>query len=171
EANREKWVNHFTPRTIIFLMKTIKDLYQSRDVRTLPQKPACATTEVTDSRGKAAPGAGDAHRGLALPFGGSLGGTPLTSYSKAKGRRTGRYRAPFSFLKVPHHPEGEDQQWGQRNCGLARAGNSRGHRDIRRPEPAAKEAAEALVRHILNWGPEEKAPPKRGLKCTGITPL
>src|SRR5262249_48628032 len=31
--------------------------------------------------------------------------------------------------------------------------------------------AEALVRHILNWGPEEKAPPKRGLKCTGITPL
>src|SRR5262249_18093177 len=32
-------------------------------------------------------------------------------------------------------------------------------------------AAEALVRHILNWGPEEKAPPKRGLKCTGITPL
>jgi len=27
------------------------------------------------------------------------------------------------------------------------------------------------VRHILNWGPEEKAPPKRGLKCTGITPL
>src|SRR5262249_24045227 len=136
EANREKWVNHFTPRTIIFLMKTIKDLYQSRDVRTLPQKPACATTEVTDSRGKAAPGAGDAHRGLALPFGGYLGGTPLTSYSKAKGRRTGRYRAPFSFLKVPHHPEGEDQQWGQRNCGLARAGNSRGHRDIRRPEPA-----------------------------------
>ena len=56
---------------------------------------------MTDSRGKAAPGAGDTHRGLALSFGGSLGGTPLTSYSKAKGRRTGRYRAPFSFLKVP----------------------------------------------------------------------
>jgi len=53
---------------------------------------------------------GNSHRGLALPFGGSLGGTPLTSYSKAKGRRTGRYRAPFSFLKVPHHPEGEDRQ-------------------------------------------------------------
>jgi len=31
------------------------------------------------------------------------------------------------------------------------------------PNRAAKEAAEALVRHILNWGPEEKAPPKRGL--------
>jgi|SRR6516162_5980507 len=122
---------------------------------------------MTDSRGKAAPGAGDTHRGLALSFGGSLGGTPLTSYSKAKGRRTGRYRAPFSFLKVPHHPE-EDQQWGQRNCGLARAGNSRGHRDIRRPEPAAKEAAEALVRHILNWGSEEKAPPKQGLGAEGV---
>jgi len=27
EANREKWVNHFTPRAIIILMKTIKDLY------------------------------------------------------------------------------------------------------------------------------------------------
>src|SRR5262249_13807602 len=39
------------------------------------------------------------------------------------------------------------------------------------PNRAAKEAAEALVRHILNWGPEEKAPPKQGLKCTGITPL
>ena len=34
-------------------------------------------------------------------IGGSSGGTPLTSYSKAKGRRTDRYRAPFSFLKVP----------------------------------------------------------------------
>jgi len=34
-----------------------------------------------------------------------------------------------------------------------------------------KGAAEALVRHVLNWGPEEKAPPKQGLKCTGITPL
>ena len=54
---------------------------------------------MTDSRGKAAPGAGDTHRGLALSFGGSLGGTPLTSYSKAKGRRTG-YRAPLSFLKA-----------------------------------------------------------------------
>ena len=32
-----------------------------------------------------------------------------------------------------------------------------------------KGAAEALVRHVLNWGPEEKAPPKQGLKCTGIT--
>jgi len=28
-------VNHFTPRTIIILMKTIKDLYQSLNVRTL----------------------------------------------------------------------------------------------------------------------------------------
>ena len=32
-------------------------------------------------------------------IGGSSGGTPLTSYSKAKGRRTG-YRAPLSFLKA-----------------------------------------------------------------------
>src|SRR5262249_32946038 len=33
EANREKWVNHFTPRTIIILMKTINDLYQTRLAR------------------------------------------------------------------------------------------------------------------------------------------
>ena len=31
-----------------------------------------------------------------------------------------------------------------------------------------KKRPKLLVRHILNWGPEEKAPPKRGLKCTGI---
>src|SRR5262249_57218629 len=38
-------------------------------------------------------------------IGGSLGGTPLTSYSKAKqrGAEPARvYRAPFSFLKCPH---------------------------------------------------------------------
>jgi hypothetical protein len=34
-----------------------------------------------------------------------------------------------------------------------------------------KKRPKLLVRHILNWGPEEKAPPKRGLKCTGITPF
>ena len=34
-----------------------------------------------------------------------------------------------------------------------------------------KKRPKLLVPHILNWGPEEKAPPKRGLKCTGITPL
>jgi len=52
---------------------------------------------------------GTTRRGLAFPgasLGGTLGGTPLTSYSKAKGRRT-ECRAPFSFLKVPTHSEGE----------------------------------------------------------------
>src|SRR5262245_17882657 len=34
---------------------------------------------MTDGRGKAAPGAGDTHRGLAFLFGGTLGGTLLTS--------------------------------------------------------------------------------------------
>jgi hypothetical protein len=39
EANREKWVNHFTPRAIIILMKTIKDLYQTLLARApLPTK-------------------------------------------------------------------------------------------------------------------------------------
>ena len=36
------------------------------------------------------------------------------------------------------------------------------------PNRAAKEAAEALVRHILNWGSEEKAPPKQGLGAQGV---
>src|SRR6516225_9708482 len=39
EANREKWVNHFTPRTIIILMRRIKDLYQT-STRPRP-RPIC----------------------------------------------------------------------------------------------------------------------------------
>jgi len=54
-----------------------------------------------DGRGKAAPGEGEFSPGPCVPRYRGIGGTPLTSHSKAKGRRTGRYRAPFSFLKVP----------------------------------------------------------------------
>src|SRR5262249_55905934 len=46
EANREKWVNHFTLRTIIILMKTIKDLYQTR----LARAPAPSIAHVVASR-------------------------------------------------------------------------------------------------------------------------
>ena len=57
---------------------------------------------MTDSRGRAAPGAGDTHRGLALPGGrGDLGGN-AAHIIKAKGRRTAIAPRPFlSFLKVP----------------------------------------------------------------------
>jgi hypothetical protein len=39
EANREKWVSHFTLRMIIILMETIKDLYLTR----LARAPAPST--------------------------------------------------------------------------------------------------------------------------------
>src|SRR6516162_6307827 len=114
---------------------------------------------MTDSRGKAAPGAGDTHRGRALSFGGSLGGTPLTSYSKAKGRRTGRYRAPFSFLKVP---TARKEKIGNGDNEIA-AWLGRETRVVIETYDDPNRAAKEAVRHILNWGPEGNAPPKRGV--------
>src|SRR5262249_37352389 len=67
---------------------------------------------MTDGREKAAPGEGEFSPGPCVPGYRGIGGNAdhIIQQSKAKGRRTGRYRAPFSSLKVPHHPEGEDRQ-------------------------------------------------------------
>jgi hypothetical protein len=99
---------------------------------------------------------GNSHRGLAFPNRGVLGGTLLTSYSKAKGRRTGRYRAPFSFLEVPtarkekiSNGDNKIAAWlGRETRVLIQTYDD--------PNRAAKEAAEAACA-----GPEEKAPPRR----------
>jgi len=57
---------------------------------------------MTDSRGRAAPGAGDTHRGLALPGRGDLGGNAAHIIKQSKGAQNRPVPRPFlSFLKVP----------------------------------------------------------------------
>ena len=65
---------------------------------------------MTDGRGKAAPGAGDTHRGLALPFGGSLGGTLAHIIKQSKGAQNQPVPRPFLLPEGPHRSEGEDRQ-------------------------------------------------------------
>src|SRR5262249_58336648 len=71
---------------------------------------------------------GNSHRGLAFPFGGSSGGNAAHIIQQSKGAQNRPVPRPFLLPEGPHRSEGEDQQWGQQNCGLARAGNSHGRR-------------------------------------------
>src|SRR5262245_25168929 len=106
---------------------------------------------------------GNSHRGLALPFGGSLGGNAAHIMQQSKGAQNRPVPRRFLLPKCPHAPkekisngDNEIAAWLGRETRVV-------IETYDDPNRAAKEAAEALVRHILNWGSEEKAPPKQGL--------
>jgi len=65
---------------------------------------------MTDGRGKAAPGAGDTHRGLAFLFGGDLGGNAAHIIKQSKGAQNRPVPRPFLLPEGPHRSEGEDRR-------------------------------------------------------------
>src|SRR5262245_25533585 len=117
---------------------------------------------MTGRQREGGPGSRGYSPGPSAPVRGVLGGN-AAHIIKQRGAEPRECRAPFSFLKVP---TARKEKIGNSDYKIA-AWLGRKTRVVIEtyddPNRAAKEAAEALVRHILNWGPEEKAPPKQGL--------
>ena len=119
---------------------------------------------MTGRQREGGPGSRGYSPGPSAPVRGVLGGN-AAHIIKQRGAEPRECRAPFSFLKVP---TARKEKIGNSEYKIA-AWLGRETRVVIEtyddPNRAAKEAAEALVRS------RKKAPPKQGLKCTGITPL
>src|SRR5262245_15187862 len=103
---------------------------------------------MTEGRGKAAPAEGEFSPGPSVPGSGGPWGE-RRSHHKAKGRRPAIGRAPFSFLRSPTTRK---EKIGNSEYKIT-AWLGRETRVVIEiyddPNRAAKEAAEARVRHIL----------------------
>src|SRR5262245_6638824 len=111
---------------------------------------------------------GNSHRGLALPFGGDLGGNAAHIIKQSKGAQNRPVPRPLSPSKCPHARKEKISNGDNKIAAWLGRETRVVIETYDDPNRAAKEAAEALVRHILNWGSEEKAPPKQGLGAQGV---